>query len=164
MKIVNCALLYADGDKYVWSVVTEDASEFPIDMDLVADGSIWENDGTRYVYDLVGHEWKKEESGGGGGTSFPTFTKTGANSWTCDMTFEEAKAVWDAENLGTRVKVCPCIFNGGIAKQWNNMTYVLRSDVEGDTQPPMPSDIVGCLRTGDVYYGDDNKFYGMSAS
>lgn len=49
MKIVNCALLYADGDKYVWSVMTEGASEFPIDMELVADGSIWENDGAKSV-------------------------------------------------------------------------------------------------------------------
>ena len=68
MKIVNCALLYADGDKYVWSVVTEgaeDLRDFPIDLDLVADGSIWENDGIKYVYVLEDEEWKKEESGGG---------------------------------------------------------------------------------------------------
>lgn len=63
MKIVNCALLYADGDKYVWSVVTEDASEFPIDMDLVANGSIWENDGVKSV--LTDGRWVAESSGGG---------------------------------------------------------------------------------------------------
>lgn len=62
MKIVNCALLYADGDKYVWSVVTEGASEFPIDMDLVADGSIWENDGVKSV--LTDGSWVAESSGG----------------------------------------------------------------------------------------------------
>ncbi len=71
MKIVNCALLYADGDKYVWSVVTEDASEFPIDMDLVADGSIWENDGVKSV--LTDGEWVAESSGGGVSLAEVTF-------------------------------------------------------------------------------------------
>ena len=90
MKIVNCALLYADGDKYVWSVVTEDASKFPIDMDLVADGSIWENDGVKSV--LTDGAWVAESSGGGG-TAIPeiTLTPTGDTdgTYTSTISFTE---------------------------------------------------------------------------
>lgn len=71
MKIVNCALFYADGDKYVWSVVTEGASEFPIDKELVADGSIWENDGAKSV--LTDGSWVAESSGGGASFADVTF-------------------------------------------------------------------------------------------
>lgn len=43
MVVKKCELLYADGDKYVWKVVTENAESFPLSLDLCADGTIWEN-------------------------------------------------------------------------------------------------------------------------
>ena len=99
-----------------------------------------------------------DAGGGGGGTSFPTFTKTGG-SWTCDMTFEEAKEVYDANKLGARLKNCPCKKSIFGDTGWDVMMYMLRSDIEGTTQPPMPSDLVACLVSGDVLYGNDNNFY-----
>lgn len=124
---------------------------FDTDDDVLAD-----NPSSKKAY--ANGSWG-DAGGGGGGTSFPTFTKTGTNSWTCDMTFEEAKAVWDAESLGTRIKVCPCLFNSGLLKVWNDMGYFLRSDIESETQPPMPSDLIGCLAVDQVFYGNDNNFY-----
>lgn len=86
MKIVNCALLYADGDKYVWSVVTEGASEFPIDMDLVADGSIWENDGVKSV--LTDGSWVAESSGGFNPPRV-IFGETVSDLITCDTSYDD---------------------------------------------------------------------------
>ena len=44
-SVKSCDMLYANGNKYVWGVVTEDwgDSPFPINSDLIADGSIWED-------------------------------------------------------------------------------------------------------------------------
>ena len=94
MKIVNCALLYADGDKYVWSVVTEGASEFPIDMDLVADGSIWENDGVKSV--LTDSEWVAESSGSG--MPIPEITIVGegeSRTYTSTIPYDDMMDIFD---------------------------------------------------------------------
>lgn len=160
MKIVNCALLYADGDKYVWSVVTEDADEFPIDMDLVADGSVWENDGVKSV--LTDGEWVAE--GSGGGMSFPIFTSAGA-SLTCDMTYEEAKAVFDAEALGGIAKLCPCKTNLSGSLFWGEMEYKtkdrLEELLEGLTfEPALPTTLGGGLYVeGTLLFGSDGIVY-----
>ena len=114
MKIVNCALLYADGDKYVWSVVTEDADEFPIDMELVADGSVWENDGVKSV--LENGAWKKEESGGGGTvvpviTFTPTTEDAPSGTYTSTVPYQEMvnlimNSPWGGDNHFYPIGMC----------------------------------------------------------
>lgn len=164
MKIVNCALLYADGDKYVWSVVTEGASEFPIDMELVADGSIWENDGVKSV--LTDGSWVAESSGGG--VSFPTFTAV-ENTWECDMTYAEVESAFNREALGMPTSACPCVCQESAITYWGTMSYHTKETIDdsGVTfNPSLPETIVGGFAVRDIedldpfgLYADDGNFY-----
>lgn len=132
---------------------TEDADGYPVEWLFAFDGTNWALD--RVVRG-------GSAGGGGGGTSFPTFTNTG-ESWTCDMTYGEAKEVYDANKLGTRFESCPCKKSVFGDTGWDVMMYMLRSDIKGTTRPPMPSDLVACLVSGDVLYGNDNNFYVMDS-
>lgn len=160
MKIINCALLYADGDKYVWSVVTESASEFPIDMELVADGSIWENDGVKSV--LTDGAWVAESSGGG--FDIPTFTVI-HGEYSCDMTYEEAKASYiaTADSVGMGLAYVP--HNGGEGKAW---AYDVLSSGDMLSHFDIPETVneglalIGAGGSPETLFADDGNFYGLN--
>lgn len=110
-------------------------------------------------------EWIDAEGGGGG--DYPTFTQSG-ESWSCNMTYAEAKTYWTTYNLNT---ICPCQ-KVSISSSWVNMivaddtmlpgledTFDFDDDV---TEAVVVLSIEGQSTTFYVAYGNNGKLYNIS--
>lgn len=178
--VKSCELLYADGDKYVWSVVSENEESFPISASITAVNSVWNNSGVKKV--LGANGWVQEdplpisENGNyavkdidavavdveGGGATFPVFTVDGG-TWSCSITYAEAKAVL-TENEDAR-HTAPCLTDN----LW--ITYSL-SDGEAFQQAKsnfsnVPDDMTeGLIIMAGVplLFGSDGNFYSRNAN
>ena len=105
---------------------------------------------------------------GGGGVSFPTFTKTG-ESWTCDMTYEEVESVYSNEALGAPVPTCPCVCHGSDYVDWGAMEHITKEEIDGtgvEFNPALPETIIGGYSVRYVnnsspfgLYANDGNFY-----
>lgn len=103
-----------------------------------------------------------------GGVAFPTFTQSG-ESWSCNMTYAEAKTYWATYNLNT---ICPCQ-KVSISSSWVNMTVaddtMLPSledifDFDDDvTEAVVVLSIEGQSTTFYVAYGNNGKLYNINA-
>ena len=105
-------------------------------------------------------EWTDAE-GGGGGATFPTFTLSGG-SWSCDMTYAEAKANYEANVLGNEVdgssSVCYTI-NEDKTKYWSNLYLDTGESLEFFD---IPEGITEGLSFGEqCIFASDGNFYGI---
>lgn len=109
-------------------------------------------------------EWKDAE-GGGGGATFPTFTATyGEHSteYSCDMTYEEAKANYEANALGNEEEgsssVCYLIEVSG-TKYWSTLTLITGTILE---DYDIPEGITEGLTFGEpCIFASDGNYYGL---
>ena len=106
-------------------------------------------------------DWADAEGGGGGGIVYPTFTPT-ESGVTCDMTFAEIRANYQASDMGQwgiAVLVHPVY-----GKKWIGITLTSGSFLDNyEDVPETVSEGFELLEIGDIdplgLYADDNNFY-----
>lgn len=101
--------------------------------------------------------------GGGGGATFPTFTR-GSEGWECDITYAEAKAVWEEYKDAALPNTAPCL----LADTWSSYLVLSGEDFAGtkDLYEGVPADMTeGILAWNTEFeappfiFGSDGNFY-----
>lgn len=100
--------------------------------------------------------------GGGGGTTFPTFTNNGSR-WSCDMTFTEALAVYNEKVLDD---VCPCVKIQRNVSIWDMLFYNADKEAIDRDYDNVPTEVTAGLgfSNGNVLWGNDGNFYELKSA
>lgn len=102
--------------------------------------------------------------GGGGGTTFPTFAR-GDGGWSCDLTYAEAKAVWEENKDLALPNSAPCM----MSDTWSKYTVISGEAFEEeamDFYEGVPADVTeGAFAFNEEFpnspflFGSDGNFY-----
>lgn len=107
-------------------------------------------------------DWADAE-GGGGKTIFPTFTRK-SGSWLCDLTYSEAKAVWEENKEFALPHSAPC----HMSDTWSSYLFVDGETFaeEKDYYEGVPADVTEGITAWNTefqdppfIFGSDGNFY-----